>query len=146
MLAAKVKETLVERGPMTMAELVKETGSDEATLRSALISEFYSQQEFDHPKHGRVTAWAVKQSLLRIDDGTYAMPVPKVEPVPEPVPILKPEEGITYVDDTGRRMKVESVTATRITGLLLGHNDGRGPQPYSTDATGFRAIWKAVAS
>lgn len=64
-------------GPKTLAQLSRDLGMPKAMLSSALMAEFYRQVEFDHPKHGPVTAWAVRACRIRVDsEGRYCLAVP----------------------------------------------------------------------
>lgn len=146
MLRELVLRTLVERQvPMTIVELERALGVPRTLLRSALCAEWFEQREIDHPKHGRVTAWVPRKTLVRVDGvGGYSIPLPKVEPVPEPV-VIEPREGGRYCDTTGRTLEVLEVTKTGVHGLLLGHNE-ESPQPYGADAATFHKIWTEEAS
>jgi hypothetical protein len=144
-LRQKVLDLLVAEGPQTLDQLSEATGAAPAVIKTALVAELYDTREIDHPKHGPMTVWAPRATLLRVDgDGNYAVVTP--QPPPE-----KPEV-IPLVDHLYRDPKrpdvqliVTDVTATRIEGALQTPTDhpleGR---PYGTDATTFRKVWELV--
>lgn len=143
MLRQKITDELNRHEkPMTLRQLEAALGVPRTMLRTALIDEFYTQIEFDHPEHGRVTAWKIKPAPLMVvdGDGRYSIPTPPVEPEPE---LLKAEEGVTYVDKTkaDRFLLVTEVGATRIVGQV--RDGGDEVQAYGTDAATFHAIWQA---